>query len=92
MAWYIKKQWELLLAQKRISFYVVYCYEMNLMSRHHRCERVDLIDMFHEAYPLDILTIYSVSITLNLRNITLVELSKYFRQRNFFHGFKFRSY
>ena len=45
--------------------------------------------------PLDILTIYSPSITLNLRNIfliTSVEQSKYFRNINVFPWFKYKSY
>ena len=45
----------------------LYCYERDFMSDLQKSKRHDLIDML--KIPLDILTIYSPSTTLNLRNI-----------------------
>ena len=54
----------------------LFCYERDFMSNLHKSKQYDLIDMFN--VPLDILTIYSPSITLNLRNIFMIYI-----QRNF---------
>ena len=48
----------------------LFCYERDFMSDLHKSKRRGLIDMLMK--PLDILTIYSPSITLNLRNIFLI--------------------
>ena len=49
-----------------IADLVLYCYERDFTSDLQKSKRFDLIDM------LDILTIFSPSITLNLRNIFLI--------------------
>ena len=74
----------------------LFCYERDFKSNLQQSKQYDLIDMFNDI-PLDFLTIYSPSITLNLRNIFLifiqrnfVEQSKYFRQRNFFPFLKIK--
>ena len=41
----------------------LYCYERDFMSELHKSKRHDLIDMFN------VLTIYSSSITMNLRKL-----------------------
>ena len=75
----------------------LFCYERDLMSNLHKSKRYDIIDMLNDTsrYLDDI----SPLITLNLRNVflkyihgTSVEQSKSFRQRNFFHWFKYDRY
>ena len=53
-----------------------YCYERDFMSDLHKSKRHDLIDMFNDTF--DILTIYSPSIALNLRNIFLIYIQQNF--------------
>ena len=49
----------------------LYCYEKDFMSDLRKSKRFDLIDIC-STIPLDILTISSPSITLNLRNMFLI--------------------
>ena len=53
----------------------LFCYERDFMFNLNKSKQYDLIDMLKT--PLDILTVYSPSITLNLRNIFLkLQLNK----------------
>ena len=53
-----------------IADWFLFCYERDFMSYLHKSKRYDFIDILTTT--LDILTIYSPSITLNLRNIFLI--------------------
>ena len=58
--------WAFVIGPSQISSFL-YCYERDFMSNLHKSKRYDLIVICNVT--LDISTIYSPSITLNLRNI-----------------------
>ena len=76
----------------------LFCYERDFMSSLHKSKRYDLIDMFNDTsrYLDDIFTIDNPEFEKHIPDIYPRELqlnkAKYFRQRNFFPWFKYKSY
>ena len=75
----------------------LFCCERDCMSNRHKSIRYDLIDMLNDTsrYLDYIFTIDNPEFEKHIPDIyngTSVEQSKYFRQRNFFPRFKYKSY
>ena len=63
----------------------LFCYERDFMSYLHKSNQYDLIDMFNDT------SRYLETYSWYISNGSSVEQSKYFRQRNVFHWFKYKS-
>ena len=75
----------------------LFCYERDFMSNLHISKQYDLVDMFNDTsrYLDDIFTIDNPEFETYpwyISNGTSVEHCTYFRQRNFFLWFKYKSY
>ena len=82
-----------------IADWFSFCYERDFMSDLHKSKQYVLIDRFNDtSWCLDdIYTIDNLEFEKHISDIlishgTSVEQSKYFRQRNFFPWFKYKSY